>query len=81
MRDDIGMRTTLDIDDDVLLAVKTLSRARHVPAGRLLSDLARKTLTPTAKERERNGVPLFPVTRGGALVTMELVNRLRDEES
>ena len=74
-----GMRTTLDIDDDVLLAVKELSRQKHEPAGRLLSALARMAMTPKVSGRERNGVPLFAVRPGSAVVTMELVNRLRDE--
>jgi hypothetical protein len=79
MRDAIAMRTTLDIEDDVLLAVKQLARQRHEPAGRLVSELVRKTLLPKVKGRERNGVPLFPVKPGSRVVTMDLVNRLRDE--
>lgn len=76
------MRTTVDIDDDVLLAVKSLSRQRHVSAGRLLSEMARQTLTVTGTNLpERNGVPIFPVQSGAGIVTMELVNRLRDEGS
>ena len=80
MQDDGAVRTTLDIDDDVLLAVKTLSRQRRVPAGRLLSELARKSLTTGTRGSARNGVPLFPVRSGGGLVTMDLVKRLQDEE-
>jgi len=75
----LGMRTTLDIEADVLLAVKQLSRQRHEPAGRLVSELVRKALVSKVKSRERNGVPLFPVKPGSAVVTIELVNRLRDE--
>jgi hypothetical protein len=74
-----GMRTTLDIEDDVLLAVKQLSRQRHEPAGRLVSELIRKAMLSKVKGRERNGVPLFPVKPGASVVTMALVNRLRDE--
>ncbi len=74
------MRTTLSIDDDVLLAVKTLSRQRKVTAGRLLSDLARKSLARRPSHATRNGVPLFPAKTGAPVVTMALVNRLRDED-
>ena len=73
------MRTTLDIDDDVLLAVRDLSRQRHEPAGRLLSELARRSLLAKVKIGTRDGVPLFPVKPGSQVVTLELVNRLRDE--
>ena len=69
----------MDIEADVLLAVKQLSRQRHEPAGRLVSELVRKALVSKVKSRERNGVPLFPVKPGSAVVTIELVNRLRDE--
>jgi hypothetical protein len=74
------MRTTLDIDEDVLQAAKELAASRRSSVGRVLSDLARQALQPTAKERPlRNGVPLFPPRPGARVVTMEVVNRLRDE--
>jgi hypothetical protein len=38
------MRTTLDIDDDILLAAKELARKDRVSAGRVLSTLARAGL-------------------------------------
>jgi hypothetical protein len=34
------MRTTLDIDDDVLTAAKELAAAENKTAGRIISDLA-----------------------------------------
>jgi hypothetical protein len=39
------MRTTLDIDDDVLLAAKELAAIRRTTAGQVISDLARQALT------------------------------------
>lgn len=81
MRDVSTMRTTLEIGDDVLLAVKDLAARKHSTIGREISDMVRKSLQAQAgrPRKRRNGVPLFPVKRGGATVTMELVNRLRDE--
>jgi len=75
------MRTTLEIDDDVLLAVKDLAARKQSTAGREISELVRQALHADSRQatRRRNGVPLFPVRPGGAAVTMELVNRLRDE--
>ena len=73
------MRTTLAIDDDVLTAAKAIARQRNETVGRIVSELARKSLqTPTAA-RERNGVPLLPVRKAGVIVTPEFVNTLRDE--
>jgi hypothetical protein len=74
------MRTTLDIDDDVLNAAKELAAARRTTAGRVISELARKALRPTNSSRERNGVPLLPRRPGSApRPTMHLVNSLRDD--
>lgn len=74
------MRTTLDIDDDVLQAAKELAQGRHTSTGKVLSELARMGLVgPPQTWETKNGVPLFPVRTGGQVVTMELVNRLRDE--
>jgi hypothetical protein len=80
MRDDRPMRTTLDIDDDVLQVAKELAARRHTTAGKVLSDLARRALQPARALRVRNGVPLLP-RRPEATTrpTMKLVNELRDE--
>ncbi|MEO8075375.1 MAG: CopG family transcriptional regulator [Acidobacteriota bacterium] len=75
------MRTTLDLDADVLQAVKELAQLRNRTAGQVLSDLARKALEPDVKGRMtiRNGVPLMPrQTSGTAKMTMATVNALRD---
>ncbi len=72
------MRTTLDIDPDVMLAAKDLAARKHTTAGHVLSELARQALTSRRTRGERNGVPLFPTKKGGTVVTLELVNRLRD---
>ena len=80
MRDDIRMRTTLEIDDDVLQAAKEIAANRSTTAGRVLSELARKALEPGKPPRVRNGVPLIPRRpKGSVRPTMALVNRLRDE--
>ena len=74
------MRTTVDIDADILQAAKELAEARGVSAGRVLSDLAREALAPARARKVRNGVPLLP-RRPPSTVrpTMRLVNELRDE--
>lgn len=74
------MRTTLDIDDDVLQAAKEIAAGRRSTAGKVVSDLIRAALQPRRNERVRNGVPLLPRRRPGARrPTMKLVNELRDE--
>jgi len=80
MCDDRRVRTTLDIDDDVLQAAKELAHNRRTTAGKILSDLARRALEPVGRQAVRNGVRLLPSRRRGSpKPTMDLVNRLRDE--
>jgi hypothetical protein len=73
------MRTTVDIEEDVLAAAKEIAGRRGVSIGRVLSDLARQALSQRDAPATRNGVPLFPVQPGAGIVTLELVNKLRDE--
>lgn len=73
------MRTTLDIEDDVLLAVKQLARKRNQSAGAVVSTIVRNALRPRRKATVRDGVPLFPVQPKAGVASLELVNRLRDE--
>jgi hypothetical protein len=74
------MRTTLDIEDDILQAVKQIALNRGATAGRVLSELAREALEPANSRTLRNGVALLPRRpAGGAKPTMALVNSLRDD--
>jgi hypothetical protein len=73
------LRTTLSIDDDVLAAAKGLAERQNKTVGEVISGLARQALQPAKSgRRTRDGVPLLH-TRKATPVTLELVNRLRDE--
>jgi hypothetical protein len=80
------MRTTLDIDDDVLQAAKELAEREKKTAGHVLSDLARRgILCRNAHDEEtgedpfiiKNGLPVLR-SRGG-IVTNEMVKRIQQE--
>lgn len=75
------MRTTLTLDDDVLAAARGLAVRQSRSLGEVISDLSRQSLmaSVSAAPATRNGIPLLPRRAGAPLVTMELVNRLRDE--
>jgi hypothetical protein len=76
------MRTTIDVDDDVLQAAKEIAANRGTTVGRVLSDLARQALAPADGGAFRNGVPLMPRRlTGSPPPTMEDVDRHRDEAS
>ncbi len=80
------MRTTLDIDDDVLEAAKVLGRRTKRTAGAVLSELARRALTATAEKGGRHkpfrGVGGFePFESRGGVVTNALIERLREHDA
>ena len=77
------MRTTLDIDDDILQAAKELAQSKGATAGRVISDLVRQALAQAGPAGPvRNGVPLLPPRASGEpRVTMKRVNDLRDEQA
>lgn len=77
MRHDGLVRTTINLDPEVLAMVKQLSRQRAVPLGTIVSGLLRSALEPVHPGAERNGVPLFPPGRSTP-PDLDLVNRLRD---
>ena len=76
------MRTTVDLDEDIIRAAKDMAEERSQSLGRVLSDLARRGLQPRkAKVSTRNGVPLLPRLPGAKAVTSQAVKELleRDE--
>ena len=80
------MRTTLDIDDNVLGAVKELARRQGKTAGQVISALARQALTqaPGNADTVKEPVPSYgfqPLPASGKLVTDEVVEQLRDEHN
>lgn len=74
------MRTTLDIDDDVLLAAKDLARRQRKTAGEVLSELARLGLQGgqrgVAQPSPRYG--FAPAPANGTTVTNAQIDALRE---
>jgi hypothetical protein len=79
------MRTTLDIDDDVLQAAKDVARREKKTAGKVLSELARKALGASPAGRARKAAkPLHgfrPFPKRGGIVTNELIDKLREDDA
>ncbi len=73
------MQTTIDIDDDVLADAEQLARQTSQTVGKVLSSLSRMQLKLSlSASTGRSGFPLLPM-RDPTPVTLEDVNRLRDE--
>jgi hypothetical protein len=79
------MRTTLDIDNDVLQAAKERARRERRTLGQVLSALARRGLTaadelPTVAE-PKAVYGFKPLPRRGGLVTNDLIDKLREDDA
>jgi hypothetical protein len=76
------MRTTLDLDQDVLTAAKEIAKAENKTAGQVISDLARRALTSSGLEERqvtyRGGFRVMPPT--GKVITSEMVQKLVEED-
>ena len=82
------MRTTLDIDDDVLCAAKELAAKEHKTAGKVLSEFFRQAIqagkpgaaaVPSgASYAMKNGIPVVPSR--GEVVTTEHIQRLMEQQ-
>ena len=74
------MRTTLDIADDVLDAVKERARKEKRSPGEVLSDLVRQALVRGSAmndlEEEESFYGFHPLPRRGPAVSNELIDRL-----
>ena len=72
------MRTTLDLDEDILGLVKQLAAERKESLGKVLSNLVRLSLLRQTTAPVRNGIKLLEPLPGTATLTLEEINRLRD---
>ena len=73
------MRTTLDLDDDVLLAVKERARRQKRTAGEVLSELAREALVGKADAGGSGTHGFEPLPHRGPAVSNALIDQLLDE--
>lgn len=73
------MRTTLNIDEDVVAAARELAAGEHRSLGAVISQLARRGLTPARVEAD-DGLPVIRVPPGTPPITPEIVRRALDED-
>lgn len=76
------MRTTIDIEEDVLQAAKDLARREKKTAEQVISELARKGLSgpaamTTGEPKSTYGFRPFP--KEGRIVSNELINKMRED--
>jgi len=74
------MRTTLEIEDDVLEVAKDVAQHQCLSLGKAVSLLIRKGIQgPQKKEVYRNGLRVVTRSQDASPVTLEIVNQIRDE--
>ena len=76
------MRTTLDIEEDVLHAAKSLARREKKTAGQVISELARKGLAGNSGPVANQPKALYgfqPFPKEGRIVSNELIDKLRED--
>lgn len=74
------MRTTINLDDDVLRAARTLARERGDSLGAVLSDLARRGLRPPAQTAYEGDFPVFQVREDAPPLTPEIVEGALEDD-
>jgi len=86
------MRTTLDLDEDILAAAKSLAKAGRTTAGRIISDTMRRAiqlgLTDPSQTAPTKSLAMEPpavygflplTTPGQHIVTSDMVRAIRDD--
>lgn len=74
------MSTTIDIEDDVLVAIGELARSQNVSAGFIVSKLIKKALAGRGQVSGNPVAGFRPFPARGMLVANEQVNALRGQE-
>jgi hypothetical protein len=73
------MRTTLDIDDNLLAIARVRARDKGISLGAAVSDMMRSSLE-VPRRRSRRGFPIFDLPPDGPIITSEMVARYRDDD-
>jgi hypothetical protein len=75
------MRTTINLDPDVIEIARRYSQGRSLSLGKAVSELVRRGVARPLETREENGFHVVVLPEGSASgeITLELVNKLRDE--
>ena len=78
---DVAVRTTVNVDDDVLEAAKSIARAERRGVGAVISELARRGLAPTTiRVSAEDGFPVFSVAADAPPITDAMVRAALDED-
>ncbi len=69
------MRTTLNLDEDILEAARSLAEALHIPLGQAVSTLVRRGMKPIRLRIADDGLPVIDIPDDFPVITDEDVAR------
>jgi hypothetical protein len=74
------VRTTINLDDDVLETARAMARVERRSLGTVVSDLVRRGLAPSQPRIDaEEGFPVFQVRQRAAPITDEMVQAALEE--
>ncbi|MFZ0310831.1 MAG: hypothetical protein WCA76_08500 [Candidatus Sulfotelmatobacter sp.] len=74
------MRTTLNLDDDVVGQLKAFAESRSMALGKAASDLMRRGLNAKVETRLVNGIHVVVLPPDSPKISSEKVKRLLEDE-
>ena len=73
------MRTTVNLDEDVMRVIRSLARERGESLGSVISSLIRKALKPTPQVAYSSDFPVFRVREDAPPLTPEMVDAAMED--
>jgi hypothetical protein len=80
MKHHCGMRTTLNLEDDVIELVRRYAESRSIAIGKAVSDLVRRGLETRAPTRIVNGLVVFDLPPESPRISSQRVKELESED-
>lgn len=74
------MRTTINLDDDVVRVAKDYAAVKNLSLGAAVCDLVRKGIEALPPIRMRNGIAVLNLPAGSPVITSERVRDVLDAE-
>ena len=76
----LGMRTTITMDEDTAKVAAQYARSRGVSLSKAISELVQRGLRPRSRIKYVNGWPVLDLPKRKEPLTTERVRELEDEE-
>jgi len=75
-----SMRTTLSLDDEVLVLVRRYAESRALGLGKAVSELVRRGITTQRPTRMANGVRVFDLPADSPPVTRKKIEEIESDD-